>query len=63
MEENEEEDIEIKSVVKEYEKLRSEIFPHFKVKMVHGKLQLMKKESLGRISEWDCGFACCFIGC
>lgn len=39
-------DEEIKSVTKEYEKLSKEIFPHFNVAMLHGKLKPKEKEKI-----------------
>ena len=39
-------DEEIKSVTKEYKKLSEEIFPHFNVAMLHGKLKPKEKETI-----------------
>ena len=39
-------DEEIKSVTKEYKKLSKEIFPHFNVAMLHGKLKPKEKETI-----------------
>lgn len=39
-------DIEIKTVKEEYEKLSTEIFPEFKVEMLHGKMPTKEKEQV-----------------
>ena len=42
----ESEKLEVKSVTQEYEKLTKEIFPNFKIAMLHGKMKAKEKEEI-----------------
>jgi len=43
---NDSEKLEVKSVLKEYEKLQNQIFPEFKVMYLHGKMKTQEKEEI-----------------
>ena len=43
---NDSEKLEVKSVLKEYEKLQNQLFPEFKVMYLHGKMKTQEKEEI-----------------